>query len=100
MGSGVSGQVGFPEYLENAHSLMVYNGGAFSPGRSIDPDLLDLVSTYVQAANSPYTGEVAYDPDSKITNMETHCSTESSDGVPPPKKTVSGLSRETTDSNS
>ena len=90
MGSGVSGQVGFPEYLENAHSLMVYNGGAFSPGRSIDPDLLDLVSTYVQAANSPYTGEVAYDPDSKITNMET--------GVAALKTKIDALSR-TTDWN-
>jgi len=89
MSSGVSGQLGFPEYQENAHSLMIYDGGPFSVGeggsRSIEPDLLELVATYVQSANSPYTGEIAYDPSARVASIE--------DGVKTLRDKIDALNR-------
>lgn len=91
MGSGVSGQVGFPGYIEDAHDLFIYGANAGLPSRSVDPDLIDLVTTYVTNANSPYSGETAYDPDTKIASIES--------GVGVLKTKLDALSR-TTDWNS
>jgi hypothetical protein len=55
-GSGSSGQVGYPSYMETTHSNWL--------------SIVELIIANGVAAASPYTAAVAYDPDSILSNND------------------------------
>jgi len=61
-GGGSSGKVDFPEYMKSVHGDWLSRGGAI--GLLAGESITELIQAGIQ--NSPYSGEVAYDPDADI----------------------------------
>ena len=68
---GPSGEVGFPLYMSQIHSDLMY--GDFDSGAANDPMFgqnMKAIGEAVITGTNPYTGENSYDPDVDLSNFE------------------------------
>lgn len=68
-GGGSTGTVDYPAYMKTVHGLLLDNAGVDTPANSV----VDALNAAY--GNSPFTGLLAYDPDTDITAMETPITT-------------------------
>jgi len=62
-GGGASGKIDFPDYIKTAHNDWVDNTGT----DTMTSSMVDLMNSAV--GNSPFTSEIAYDPDTELAGM-------------------------------
>lgn len=69
-GGGASGTVVYPDYMEDIHVDWLTGGTTASPAPSLSTTMEAVMDSALGASGNPYTGEVAYDPDTDIATMQ------------------------------
>ena len=65
-GGGGSGEIGYPDYLENTHKNFLYGGSIGVGADTMTSSIIDLMDT-AQTAASPYDSESAFNPNAALT---------------------------------
>lgn len=73
-GGGVAGTVDFPDYMKNFHKTWMQAGSDTNMGPGAGTYLSELMRDAI-AADTPYTGESAYDPDADLAAVQSRLST-------------------------
>jgi len=73
-GGGVAGTVDFPQYMKTFHRAWIDKGSDALSGPGAGTYVSELMRDAI-AADSPYTGESAYNPDADLTAVQSRLST-------------------------
>lgn len=64
---GPSGEVNYPDYMEDIHVQWLTDGSKSVPAPSLDTPLEDIMNTALGAGGNPYDSENAFDPGAAFT---------------------------------